>query len=639
MVNRINLFSLILPLMTYIPFAWDKPIAENLFLLTGFIIGTLVLFKKIQFHPKFSAIGLIVGIVFYALTYGKFKSLEGGIFFLSYLSVIKLLEMKSVRDFYLLILILILSLVGHMLHVESLFFLFYGIGLLVVMFYSMIAVRFAGRFNNFELKKLISYFVYSIPLALLLFFIFPRFKFHTGNLGLTPEIGQTGFSEEFNPGSIANLVQTDEVVFRARFKGHIPPIPELYWRGMTYDISKGLSWERGRIHLDRPIRAENLENEYSIDFENRINGTIFTLGHANNIWPSSAGRIQSKNGSTFTFVAYGRERIRFRAENYMIEGFQNDGIQMSRYLQLPKGHDKLKEFMVKNFKKDNELQSINSFLSYLANNDYLYSMNPGGLTGLEQFFFESKKGFCEHYAALMAFALRSLDIPSRIVTGYQGGDFNALGDYFIIREKDAHAWVEGWIKGKGWVRFDPVNSVAPDRLRIGASSYYDQILLSTDNAVVRMLKVLGLSDVVLMADSLFFNLNTYFVNFDKEAQDDLFKSLFGRKLKGRDILIITLVAIGLFIGVLFFINRTSRNKIYFYTRKIAKSLEGKSRVPWIENESLMNYLERVESTTGRSYEEFNKIITIFNECYFSANSTKSDFVRMKKEIKSFLRTL
>jgi transglutaminase-like putative cysteine protease len=101
----------------------------------------------------------------------------------------------------------------------------------------------------------------------------------------------------------------------------------------------------------------------------------------------------------------------------------------------------------------------------LKTGGYRYTLDPGvyGSNTADEFWFDRKEGFCEHIASSFVLLMRALDVPARVVTGYQGGELNAVDDYWTVRQSDAHAWAEVWMAGQGWVRVDPTSAVAPAR--------------------------------------------------------------------------------------------------------------------------------------------------------------------------------
>jgi hypothetical protein len=112
---------------------------------------------------------------------------------------------------------------------------------------------------------------------------------------------------------------------------------------------------------------------------------------------------------------------------------------------------------------------IQSVLNKFRREQYFYTLEPPRLQSdaVDDFLFTTKRGFCEHFASAFTLLARAAGIPARVVTGYQGGEFNPMGNYLIVRQSDAHAWSEVWLAGKGWVRVDPTAAVAPERIERG----------------------------------------------------------------------------------------------------------------------------------------------------------------------------
>src|ERR1039457_5975328 len=111
-------------------------------------------------------------------------------------------------------------------------------------------------------------------------------------------------------------------------------------------------------------------------------------------------------------------------------------------------------------------------LSYFREQGFVYTLEPPllGRDSVDEFLFGSKSGFCEHYASSFVFLMRAAGVPARVVTGYQGGDINPVDGYMIVRQSDAHAWAEVWLKGRGWVRFDPTAAASPVRVESGIAA-------------------------------------------------------------------------------------------------------------------------------------------------------------------------
>ncbi len=278
-------------------------------------------------------------------------------------------------------------------------------------------------------------------------------------------IRSVGFSGEVGFGSFGDALKDPSIVMRVSVSGTRLP---LYWRGTTLDYFDGTFWKdtlkrrsqiskyRGRFDIRRGVQ-QRAETVQKIFLEPVDTDVVFGLGQITAI--ESGGRflnrdiagslyLSAKSDRRFSYTAHsipqGERRVRRR--------------YVEKYLQLPHGMERISALAREaSAEAATDLEAALLVESFLRNN-YSYSLKtappPPGMTPLEEFLFNSRRGYCEHFATSMVLMLRSLGIPARVVTGFVGGDENALGDYIIVRQKDAHSWVEAGVGGR-WVRFDP----------------------------------------------------------------------------------------------------------------------------------------------------------------------------------------
>jgi hypothetical protein len=205
---------------------------------------------------------------------------------------------------------------------------------------------------------------------------------------------------------------------------------------------------------------------------------------------------------------------------------------------------------------------IKAALSFFQRERFIYSLNPGTYqdsTGLDSFLFERRVGFCEHYAASFATLMRLAGIPSRVVIGYHGGEFNTLGRYMIVRQADAHAWAEVWIKDTGWLRIDPTDMIAPERISAGLASYLQSRATQTDpNAAQRSLTATGWRELYrelqhgaqLVWDSVNYQWDLRVLNFDEETQRNFLYTLGLGAVSWPEILVWVVIIISMILAVL-----------------------------------------------------------------------------------------
>jgi hypothetical protein len=161
---------------------------------------------------------------------------------------------------------------------------------------------------------------------------------------------------------------------------------------------------------------------------------------------------------------------------------------------------------------------IDRVLAHFNQQEFYYTLNPPLLSQhtVDEFMFDTRSGFCEHYASAFTVMMRMAGIPARIVTGYQGGWYNSIGNYVLVRQSDAHAWSEVWLADSGWTRVDPTAAVAPSRVERGSFDAFSGRRHMFDYQWLRSVKN-GF-------DILQQNWNEWVIAFDSGRQSSLFKS-------------------------------------------------------------------------------------------------------------------
>lgn len=304
-------------------------------------------------------------------------------------------------------------------------------------------------------------------------------------------IKTSGFSERVDFGSFGDVKLDPTVVMRVMFDRDIKP--PYYWRGLALDHFNGISWinslgEMSRIQktgdefIVSPYKKEDAV-EQKIYMEPIDSEIIFGLSEASAIKADVYYLIMDRSKGLYV------PRKAARRINYSVYSVLSDsipGTANEKYLQIPKGFEKIKELAVnitKTAKTDE--QKASAIELYLKNN-YTYSLEtappPSGTSPLEDFIFNTKKGYCEHYASSMVLMLRGIGIPARIVNGYYGGEKNEYGDYLIVRQSDAHSWVEAFISGR-WKRYDPTPAVFAAQPGLPAL-FFDSLNLTWSRYVV-----------------------------------------------------------------------------------------------------------------------------------------------------------
>jgi transglutaminase-like putative cysteine protease len=280
--------------------------------------------------------------------------------------------------------------------------------------------------------------------------------------------GTTGLSDRVSPGQIAELIESPDVAFRASFNRGVPAAEQRYWRGLVIWDTDGQSWfnkphQREERHLE--LNAPG-EHSYEIFLEAHQQHWLYALD-----LPIASEQHFKLNQD---LILQSRKPIR-QSLTYQVRsstGQQNRVVlpgMLQRGLALPDNVTQRQFDLVEQWRTTakSPREIVDLALAHFNTQPFVYTLKPPRYleNPIDQFLFEAQEGFCEHYATSFAQLMRIAGIPSRLVLGYQGGEYNELGDYFIIRQYDAHAWTEVWLEESGWLRIDPTAAVAPERIR------------------------------------------------------------------------------------------------------------------------------------------------------------------------------
>ena len=395
---------------------------------------------------------------------------EAGVAMLVMFMAMKLLEVKSQRDAIVVVTLGYFLLLTHFFNAQS---IPTGLWLLTAMWIvTATLVRLHGGPAS-SLRATLRYAgllsAQAIPFMLVLYLLFPRIAGPLWGLPQDAHSGQTGLSDTMSPGSIAHLAQSSEIAFRVRFEGEIPAKKKLYWRGPVMENFDGRTWRPfpGRYTAEQ-LEAISPPINYETTLEPHNQRWLLALEA-----PSGLPAEISLNG---TLTAASRQAIntrqRFRLAanlDYRFNTSENPAV-LHRNLALPAGQNRQTQALAISWRDSEKSPEaiIQKALSLFAS-EFFYTLRPPllGENSVDQFLFQTKRGFCEHYAAAFVVLMRHAGIPARVVGGYQGGERNPIDGYLVVRQSDAHAWTEVWLAGRGWVRVDPTAAVSPARIETG----------------------------------------------------------------------------------------------------------------------------------------------------------------------------
>ena len=422
----------------------------------------------------FSMLG--AGIAGIYLSYGVILGRDSGVALLVLLIGLKLMETQSLRDAVLVLFLGYFLIITNFLYSQTILTGLYM--LLVVLVLTAAWIGCNRPSHDYPAKEKLhlagTLLIQAVPLMVVLFLLFPRVQGPLWGLPQDAYSGTTGLSDSMSPGSLSQLTQSDAVAFRVKFNDPAPNASTLYWRGPVLWRFNGRTWYGRTYAVSEPPELQALDKplRYTVTLEPHNRDWLFALDMPGT-FPPQAGITPD-----FQIISNApvRSRMRYEVASYLKyqTGINENPVALRRALQLPRNSNPRATELAQSWRRSagDDSAIINRALNLFRNENFYYTMQPPllGEHPVDEFLFDTKRGFCEHYASSFTFIMRAAGIPARIVTGYQGGDFNAIDDYFIVRQADAHAWVEVWLKQRGWVRIDPTAAVSPLRVEAGIAA-------------------------------------------------------------------------------------------------------------------------------------------------------------------------
>lgn len=313
----------------------------------------------------------------------------------------------------------------------------------------------------------------AVPVMLVLFVLFPRIPGPLWGLGGESESARTGLSDTMSPGSLSRLTESSEVAFRVQFDDAPPPPGRRYWRGPVFWAFDGRTWSRGERATETTAAPEatGASADYVVILEPHRRRWLFGLDLP---LPGATG---AEYGGGHNLLA--DERVR-SVRRYELRSLLDYRLEPSlpqprrrRALQLPGQAAPEARALARRWADASATPRgvVERALGYFREQGFVYTLTPPAVGGdpVDGFLFDTRAGFCEHYASAFTVLMRAAGIPARVVTGYLGGETNDLGDYLIVRQSDAHAWAEVWLPERGWTRVDPTSAVSSERIEGGIS--------------------------------------------------------------------------------------------------------------------------------------------------------------------------
>ncbi|MGZ5198971.1 MAG: transglutaminase TgpA family protein [Telluria sp.] len=409
-------------------------------------------------------------------TYHTLLGRDAGVAMLVLLVAFKTLEMHARRDLYVVVFLCFFLVLTDFFYSQAIGTALMMIASVLALLTTQVSFQFTGKVPPLKSRLLLGARMLglAVPIALVLFVVFPRVQGPLWGMPGDANSGRGGLADHMAPGLMSHLAQSDDVAFRVKFDGGPPPQPQLYWRGPVFGAFDGQSWTRVQPHAAQTPQSLSLSvrgqpRRYQVTLEPSNARWLFTLEMPDRLPHLDENTALVSPELELTAAAPIDKRIRYDAESYTQFSLQPAQLDApAEWLALPAGLDPraLADGMALRQEPDPG-KRIATILRRFARENFVYTLDPPalGANSIDEFLYQTRAGFCEHYAGAFVFLMRAAGIPARVVTGYQGGELNPLDGYLTVRQSDAHAWAEVWLAGRGWVRFDPTAAVAPERIR------------------------------------------------------------------------------------------------------------------------------------------------------------------------------
>lgn len=603
----------------------------------------------------------IGGLVLIIYSYGGWNGQIPGISFVTLLVTLKFLESRSLRDYF------VICLVMYFLVACSFLFNSSVTGIAIVVIYTLAITSILFQLSNpvpkgviEPLKNSVLMVIKAAPLAILLFFFFPRIQ---GNFGFLPSLdkldNEFALNNSLVVGDLAAAAFNRSLAFRADFDGALPPSKDLYWRAKVMTNERNFQWEVAKPKAADFAKAKVLQDKMDLkkgvvkyEILHSSSRDLF-LPYMDYVAGIERGRVLH-NYSVFVGRA-NPSAFRYKgASNLTPIPLAKEQLDMDRLLQVENQPSAKMQALLSQWRNtaESDAERARIVYQYFLDHPFSYSLEPAGLeeeNPMEDFLFNTRNGYCEHYASAYTILMRWLGVPARVVVGYQGGRSINNGQFLEVRYSDAHAWSEVWLDGR-WQRVDPTAAISPERIEFGMDALRD---LWESGALGSNASGQALSDFLNPTGTarLLRNLrdtwsdvtyqwNKWVVDYDFETQKELLAK-FGLENKNSAYTLIIIMFSGVGALLLFYfwqlipgrIKRTELQSIYLnFTHKFKKT----TLVKHID-ESPREFAKRAINEAPQHAHTIAQITRQYEQLRYGKNHETShkQFEEFKRSVKAF----
>lgn len=603
--------------------------------------------------------------------YREWYALEPMVTLLVIAFLLKLLEVERKRDAVILIFVGFFVSASAFLFDQGIITTFLGITVLWLLSACLLVLHGSqSQYLSRRTMRTVSVLlIQSVPLMLLMLFVFPRI----GALWSVPiksSNAVTGVSDSMAPGDFSELTRSRSLAFRVSFENDQAPSPsQRYWRGLVLSQFDGRRWLRqndgllssgAKSSLDSvtkgvapSINKNIIPNKtddglrYEIVLEPTNTRWLYGIPYAEILTTLLDNRLDDtivRSTSNEVFIDKPvTQRIQYAVDSSLNFSFNETNESLRQALLLPRDFNPRTIAMAQQWQRESQSTQdyINRVLRFY-NQNFRYTLSPPklGKNTADEFLFETQSGFCEHFASSFVILMRAAGIPARVVTGYQGGEWNADDRYLLVRQYDAHAWAEVWIAQKGWVRIDPTAAVAPNRIEQGLLDS----LPETEQSLMEpraLPSFAWINRLALKWDSMNYSWQRWVLSYDQEQQSKWLQKLLGEVTATR--MAILLVAPGMIMltvfGLLAIRNRDKpkSKKIKLYYLLLRKLKRMGVDIKDNQQMTISELFSEAKERLPLKEKQCSKLESIFNTIFYSDNNDLD--AQGFKQIKKLIHTL
>ena len=590
--------------------------------------------------PRWLLLGVTVACVLaIAVTFRTLFGREVGVTLLILLVTLKLLELRTLRDATVLVYLSCFIIITNFFYSQSIPTALYMLFTLLVIMTTWVHMQTGSLPLRPRLRIAGVLLLQAIPLSLIIFVLFPRVQ---GPLWGMPQdaYSSSGLTDTMAPGTMSRLSLSDAVAFRVAFNDRVPSREQLYWRGPVLWDFDGTTWRRGHnATLQRPALSDaNTPVDYTVTLEPHNKRWLFALDMPTKL------SIPADLAPDFQMLS--REpvnaRTRYNATSLLSyrANLDEPPQQLRRALALPQGYNPQARKLAAEWRagSNSDIALVRTAINYYSRNGFEYTLEPPllGMNSVDDFLFTTKKGFCEHYAGSFVVLMRAAGIPARVVTGYQGGEYNELGNYYVLRQYDAHAWAEVWLRDQGWVRIDPTATISPARIQSGLNAALPDnaelpFFARTRSPILLKLK--------FNLDALTNQWNQWVLGYDTERQFAFLTRLGMEDITWQKLALNMLAGVSLLVGIftLIMLRRLvvrQTDAVQAAWLKVCRKL-GKAGLPRVPHEGAMDYADRIAVVRPDLAGDLYDIAARYASLRYGGEAEKDGLTAFRNAVRAF----